>query len=355
MDRSLRETLLRSGAVVNGATRMALHFGEPEAELRATLESCALLDRSDLARIVAGGPDILDLLNRLSTGGVEGLQPGQGRPTVLTTNKGRIVERLFVHHLGSDGVLLVGGAGSAARIAEHLARYTFAEQTGLSDRTADSCQLALVGPRAGEALEAAGLARPDRFAGIEDSFEGQRFHVLGEDGLTGEGVSVFVSAAMAGSMWRALSLAAGRCGGRPAGSLAGEAWRVLRGIPAAGHELTEDYNPLEAGLREAVSFDKGCYVGQEVVARLNTYDKVSRTLVGLLLPVGAEPPDPRTPLFFQQREVGRLTTSLVPPGWGHPIALAYLKRKIVEQGIELEVGAPDADLVGRVIALPFPA
>ena len=158
---------------------------------------------------------------------------------------------------------------------------------------------------------------------------------------------------MAGSMWQALNLACSKCGGRPAGSIAAEAWRILRGLPLSGHELTEEFNPLEAGLRDAVSFEKGCYVGQEVVARLNSYDKVSRSLVGLVLPEESAPPGPGAPLFFQEHEVGQVTSSTVPPGWSHPVALAYLKRKVAETGIELSVGTSDGELIARMVTLPF--
>jgi folate-binding protein YgfZ len=353
MDHSLRETLLRSGANLDGSSHMALHFGDPEAELRAALDCCAIVDRSDLGRVLASGPDVLDLLHRLSTGDVKDLEAGRGRSTVVTTPKGRIMERLFVHHLGDRGVLLICGPASAKHVIEHLDRYTFAEQTGLTDATEPLCQLALVGPKAVEALQAAGFTRPDPLCSVEIEFEGTPAHVVGGDGLSGDGYSVLVSREMAGSMWQALYLACSKCGGRPAGSLAAEGWRVLRGLPVSGHELTEDYNPLEAGLREAVSFDKGCYVGQEVVARLNTYDKISRSLVGLVFPEGSAPPEPEAPLFFQEQEVGRVTSSSIPPGWSHPVALAYLKRKVAEAGIELSVGAPDGDLLARMVTLPF--
>lgn len=353
MDHSLHETLLRSGANLDGSSHMPLHFGDAEAELGAALDCCAVVDRSDLGRVLSTGPDLLDLLHRLSTGDVKGLEAGQGRSTVVTTPKGRIVERLFVHHLGDRGVLLVGGPGSGARVIEHLERFTFAEQTELTDATDTLCQLALVGPNAAEALQATGFDRPEPFCGVEIEFEGLTAYVVGEDGLSGEGYSVLVTKEMAGSMWQALNLACGKCGGRPAGSVAAESWRILRGLPLSGHELTEDYNPLEAGLREAVSFAKGCYVGQEVVARLNTYDKISRSLVGLVFPDGSAPPGPGAPLFFREDEVGRVTSSVVPPGRSHPIALAYLKRKIAETGIELSVGASDGELVARMVTVPF--
>jgi len=353
VDHDLHQVLLRSGAIIDGASRLPLQFGEPEAELRAALRECALVDRSDLGRIVASGPDLLDLLHRLSTGAVRGLAPGHGATTVLTTAKGRIVERLFVHHLRVGEVLLVGGPRSAGRVMDHLRVYTFAERTGLEDRTETLYQLAVLGPAAGAALQAAGLEAPEPHGNLEVEFEGRTIHVLGQEGWSSEGFSVLVPREAAGSIWQSLNLAVGSVGGRAAGSLAAEAWRVLRGLPAAGHELTDEYNPLEAGLRSAVSFDKGCYVGQEVVARLNTYDKVSRVLVGFVLPAEAQLPARDLPLYFQDAEVGRLTSAVLPPGWPHPVALGYLKRRVAEPGVEVTVGAPDSKLLARMSALPF--
>ncbi|HKQ62979.1 MAG TPA: glycine cleavage T C-terminal barrel domain-containing protein, partial [Candidatus Polarisedimenticolaceae bacterium] len=132
-----------------------------------------------------------------------------------------------------------------------------------------------------------------------------------------------------------------------------ECWRVLRGVPAAGAELNEEHNPLEAGLWDAVSFDKGCYVGQEVVARLRTYDKVARRLVGLEFAAGTLPPERGTPLFDAGREVGSVTSALRLPG-GRTIALGYVKPRQVE--LEQEVRAADAEggPIARLVALPFP-
>jgi folate-binding protein YgfZ len=348
----LRDTLLRSGAVIDGASSRPLHFGGPEAELGAALRLAALADRSDQGRVLGQGPDLLDLLQRLSTAQLAELEPDSGKPTVLTSPKGRIVERLFVHRL-EEGLLLVGGPGSAQRVIAHLDRYTFSEQTGLTDVGEETCQLVLVGPRAADALLAAGLAAPERFHSVRADFEGSTIHVLGEDGLSGDGFSVVAPARLGGSLWQSLVLAVSKFDGRPAGEEALEAWRILRGLPAPGHELTEDHNPLEAGLEEAVSFDKGCYVGQEVVARLNTYDKIARKLCGLELAAGAACPAPGTALFKRGREVGRLTSAVLPPGFDHPVGLAYLKRRELDEAEPLAVGAANASAIARLVELPF--
>ena len=189
---------------------------------------------------------------------------------------------------------------------------------------------------------------PERHAAAQGKLEGRTIHVLGQDGLSGDGFSVLAPAELGASVWQSLVIAVSKFDGRAAGEQALEAWRVLSGLPVAGHELTEDSNPLEAGLGEAVSFDKGCYVGQEVVARLNTYDKVARRLYGLQLATGAPCPTAGTPLFIHGRKIGRITSALQPPGYDHPVAMAYIKHRNLEEEKTLAVGAADASLMSQV-------
>jgi folate-binding protein YgfZ len=138
----------------------------------------------------------------------------------------------------------------------------------------------------------------------------------------------------------------------PAGDRAVEAWRILRGLPDNGSELTEERNPLEAGLWDAVSFSKGCYVGQEVVARLNTYDKVTRDLRGLTFPEGVEPPERGAPLLAGPRRVGEITSALRPPGRPGAVALGFVKREHSDPGTRLDAGG-DGGVRATVVELPF--
>jgi len=328
------------------------HFGEPESELASAFETCILVDRSDLSSILATGPDLLGLLNRLSTGKVDDLTAGEGRPTVLTTSKGRIVERLFVHHLGERGVLMVGSAGSSGRVLEHLDRFTFSENTGLADVTPETRLFALVGPRAAEAAERAGLPIPAPYACARTA-SSPLVDVLGQDGMSSCGLTVRVRRDDAGPTWDRLHDAVQRTGGRAAGEAAIESYRVLCGFPAGGAELTEDHNPLEAGLLDAISFDKGCYVGQEVVARLNSRDKVARRLIGVALDTSDAPPPRGAEVFVGERPVGRITSALIPAGSDHPVGIAYVKRREADVGDACRVDAPERAFVGRLIELPF--
>jgi tRNA-modifying protein YgfZ len=304
----------------------------PADRLAAARARCGVVDRSDLGRLIATGPDLLDLLHRLSTGDVKGLKPGEGRPTVLTSPKGRIVERLFVHHLGADGVLLVAGPDAAPRVLAHLKKFTFAEDTGLSDLTPSTAAHAVVGPSWADAARAAGLPELPPFGAAACQIAGARVRVVRTNGFDARGVLVICDRGDGSRVRTALVAAAESIGGVAMDAAALEAWRVLERLPAAGAELTEDHNPLEAGLRDAVSFTKGCYVGQEVVARLNTYDKVSRELVRLDLAPGAPAPARGAAVRSEGREVGVITSSVLLPGGDAAVALAYVKSRDIPKG-----------------------
>jgi folate-binding protein YgfZ len=289
--------------------------------------TCAVADRSDLGRLIATGPDLLGLLHRLSTGDVKDLRPGEGRPTVITNAKGRMVARLSVHHLGDDGVLLVAGPEAAPRVLAHLKKFTFAEKTGLGDVTAATFAFVLLGPRWAGAARAAGIPDLAPYGSSVCTLTGIRVHAARTNGFDAEGVLVIGPRDDAGHVRAALEVAASSEGGGAIEADTLEAWRILRGHPASGHELTEEHNPLEAGLRDAISFTKGCYVGQEVIARLNTYGKVSRALVRLELEPDAPVPAPGAAVLHGGSTIGAITSAIRPPGRSAPVALAYVKSR----------------------------
>ena len=317
--------------------------------LDAAERATALADRSNLGRLMATGPDLLGLLHRLSTGDVQSLLPGEGRPTVLTSAKGRIVDRLSVHHFGAEGVLLVAGPEGAAGVLAHLARYTFAESTGLSDITASTFAFALFGPSWEASAAAAGIPMLSPYGASSCALAGVRVLVARTNGFDDQGLLVIGPRGSDEPVLAALSQAAASQGGAKVGPEALESWRILKGLPAHGHELTEDHNPLEAGLRDAISFTKGCYVGQEVVARLNTYAKVSRRLVRLELSPGVPVPELGAAVVLRGAVVGRVTSAIRPPGRAAPVALAYVKSREIGDATSVAVdlgGVPhDATIV----------
>lgn len=318
--------------------------------LEAAERACAVADRSDLGRMLATGPDLPSLLHRLSTADVKNLQPGEGRPTVLTSAKGRIVERLSVHHLGDAGVLLVAGPEAATRVLLHLRKFTFAENTGLTDIGAETFAFALLGPRWQDAARVCGIPDLPPYGASSCTVAGTRVEVARTNGFDAEGVLVVGARDAAPPVQEALVEAAGALGGGVIDSGELEAWRILRGLPAPGRELTEEHNPLEAGLRDAVSFTKGCYVGQEVVARLNTYGKVSRALVRVEFPPGTPVPAAGAAILRGGEVIGTITSAVLPPGRVAPVALAYVKaREIGDAAVDVTVESGGSS-VAAVIA-----
>ena len=300
----------------------------PEDEYRALTSGVAVLDRSDVGRLIVTGDDALDLLNRLSTNELATLEIGAGAATVLTTNKGRIVDLLHVHRDG-DRLVVFTSPGNQQRVAEWIDFYTFVEDVTVEDLTQGTAMLSLTGLASTAYLDeltdgqASSLATFDR---LSVQVSKVPVDVYRSDFL---GTPSFDIAVDAEHKERLKTILTDR-GAVPVGVDAVEAVRVQRGIPAFGKELTEDYNPHEANLVHHVSFSKGCYIGQEVIARLQTYKKVSKFLVGLGWDgVG---PGPDSFLVHDGKRMGIVTSVARLPHTGGNVGLGYVRKQFVDDG-----------------------
>lgn len=231
------------------------------------------------------GEDRLDFLHRMSTGRLADLAPGQGRATAFTTDAGRVVDQVTCH-VGQDGVVLVtSGPGAALILAEHLRRYVlFADRVRVTDASNQVVVTRLLGPGARAAAEvgaqsdASSLAPGDWRVVRDGHAETWLLRHADPGGMQG-----FDLVAPAGGPAESI---AGRLAAWGANVLTTDQYsgaRVLLGRPQFGAEIDGTTNPYELGLDDLVSDDKGCYIGQEVLARLVTYEKVQRRLVALLL------------------------------------------------------------------------
>jgi tRNA-modifying protein YgfZ len=332
---------------MRGAAECAAPAGAlaPGGQYQAAHAAVVLADRSDLGRIRFTGKDAADLLHRLSTNATKDLRSGSGVATVLTTNKGRILDLITLHR--TEGALF--GLCAATRvlpILEWIERYTFREVVTAEDQTASHHTLGLHGPHAGAVVarlfgeEAAGLA----LHGVAGASLGAvPVLVVRSFPLAGESFLLTVAAESAGALRTAVHEGAGE----PvveAGAAILEVLRVEAGLPAPDHELTEEHNPWEARLDDAISLTKGCYVGQEVVARLNTYKKVARTLVRIAIPGTAVTLATGDPVRAGAETIGVVTSSVViPDGAGRTLALGYVRSADATAGRSVEVehaGAP---------------
>lgn len=313
----------------------------PEAgaaeEYRAARAGAVLAGRSDLGRLSIRGRDALDLLHRLTTNSIKDLGPGEGTAAVFTTPKGRIRDLVLLHRLEEE-ILCIAGPGRAAPVAEWIGQYTFREEVAVADRTRSHGTLGLFGARAAEAVaalfgeEAAG--RPPHHP-LRLTLAGIPLVLCRTFPLAGEGFHLTAEAAPLPALRAALLEAVP--GLTPAGPASLEALRIEAGLPEHGRELTEAYNPWEARLDDAISLTKGCYVGQEVIARLNTYRKVSRLLVRLRVE-GAAPPEAGSMLESGGETIGTLTSAAVVPGEGRVVALGYVRDEDAVAGKEIAIG-----------------
>ena len=317
------------------------------AGYEALQSGAGLLDRSCVGRVSFSGDDALDLLHRLSTNDLLALEPGEAAHTVLTSPKGRIVDLLYVLRRDEDNLVFTAPE-TRREVVDWVDFYTFAEDVETKDLTDETAMFSLSGPVSGDVLKtlAEGGAVPPA-AGVHASvnLDGTTATIVRSDSLRDEGYDVIVAREAGREVWSGLCEA----GAHPIGAEAYEAVRVERGIPLFGRELGESYNPLEAGLLEYVSFTKGCYVGQEVVTRLNTYQKVQKRLAGFEFD---GPTSHGAKLMLGGKQAGVVTSVAVSPAGGERIGLGYVKKLLPEEGSVLEVDG--SSVTARVSPVPDP-
>jgi folate-binding protein YgfZ len=315
---------------------MASPTVELDGQYRQLREECGLLDRSGRGKLVVSGPDAAEYLQGQLTNDVEALAPGEGCYAALLDRKGHMQGDMRVLRLAAEEIWLDTEAEALEAVRRHLETYKIGRQVEVEDVTAERAIASAIGPRS---VEVAGTAVLPEHASEATVVGGVDCLAVG----TTEGIDLIAAAADAGRL-RAAFLAAG------AAEVSAEAAEVLRieaGRPRFGAEMSAETMPAEAGIVErAVNFEKGCYIGQEPVARLHYKGRPNRRLRGLELSAPARPGDA---LRLGEKEVGRIGSACVSPARG-PIALAIVRRE-AEPGAELSAG--EDGTTARVVDLPF--
>jgi tRNA-modifying protein YgfZ len=307
--------------------------------LAAVREGVVAVDRPDLATIGLRGADVLRYLHAVCTQDTAGLRPGEAAEALLLSPKGRI-EFAFRLAVLADGVLLDTDGDAAPALAERLARFVFRYDVTVAEPVKGA--VSLLGPAADGALAAAGLPVPAGGPGDPGD--------PGGPGLVAHRTAVGVD--LVGPDAPAAAGALERAGVAAAPAELWELVRVERGLPRAGRELTDDVLAEEAGLLGShVHLDKGCYPGQETVARVHNLGQVQRRLAGLRFGPdgpGGLPAPPTDLVTDDGRRAGQLRSVVDHPELG-PIGLAYVRR-VVEPGRLVLAG----DHPATVVELPFP-
>ncbi|MEA2155863.1 MAG: hypothetical protein QOE11_2003 [Solirubrobacteraceae bacterium] len=311
------------------------------AEYRALTQGCGLLDRSERGKLALTGSGAREFLAGQVTNDIVGLADGAGQYAAFLTPKGKMVGDMRVLAVGEPEpeLLLDTERATLQALFDMVRRFKIGYEVELHKRTVQRGLLSLVGPGA-RALAGADELAPEEHAHRPGSIAGRPVRLIATDA----GVDVLCDADDTDAVREALVDA----GATPVSEAATEILRVERGRPRYGAELDDSTIPQEAGLNErAVSFTKGCYVGQETVARLFYRGKPNRHLRGLRL---SEPAPSGAELRLGERVVGQLASSVVSPVHG-PIALALVRREAaVGDTVAVEGGAS-----AEVVDLPFAA
>jgi tRNA-modifying protein YgfZ len=343
MNEELKRLQVASGASFTELNSIPLSFGNDLAAKQAAREGVAVCDRSHWGRILVSDSDRLRFLHNQTTNDFQKLKSGEGVDTVFVTSTARNID-LVTAYVGEDAVLLLVSPNSSEKMMQWMDRYIFfADKVKLQDITSTTATFSLIGVQSDSIIQQMGWeALSDRPYGTHQlcKFEDMEVRVAVGSGLATPGYNLIVEAVHAATLWQELI----KLGVIPLGDRVWEQLRIEQGRPMPGTELTEDYNPLEAGLWKTISFEKGCYIGQETIARLNTYKGVKLQLWGVRLdaPVTVE-----TAIMQEGEKIGKLT-SYTDTENGH-LGLAYIRTKAAGEGLSVRVG----ETSGELVAVPF--
>ena len=308
------------------------------AEYRAVTEACGVLDRSTRGKLALSGGEAKGFLQGQVTNDVEALTPGSGCYAAFLTPKGKMLGDLRILDAGEE-LLLDTERVALQALFNMIRRFSIGYGVALHKRTLERGLVSLIGPTADALLAKAGPLPPTENSHLLVSVGGFDARAIRTD----VGIDLLCGAADTEALLAALL----GLGAVPVGEGVAECLRVERGRPRYGIDLDDSVIPQEAGLNaRAVSFTKGCYVGQETVARLHYRGKPNRHLRGLRC---SGPAGTGAEVSFAGRVVGHVASSVESPRLG-PIALALVRRE-APPGSEVQVGAEAVS--AEVVELPF--
>ena len=321
------------------------HFGDASTEVQAARESAIVVDRSERGKLLFTGEDRASFLHGMLTNTVEGLEDGDGNHAALTDAKGSTRADMWVYHWG-DSLAMETEPGLQSAVSEFLDKYIIADDVTISEVSSDYSIVGLHGPAADQILDVAG--GPTDLGPYQSrccEIEGVRVRVCKRSYCGELGYDLWVAAD-----WGAQVFEAVRAGGaQPAGQVAVETLRIESGMPRYGLDVDDRVIPLEGGMADTVDFTKGCFIGQEVLAKMHNLGQPRRYLVGVLVE-GQDPPVPETELVRDGKTVGLVKSGVYSEAVEQIVCLASVRRGNEASGTQLTT---PADQVCEVVSLPF--
>ncbi|MDX2078677.1 MAG: hypothetical protein SFZ02_19755 [bacterium] len=336
-----------------------LHFGDTLGEYHAIKKGGILLDRRHEGRLLVSGTGVLAWLDNIATNKLVDIQPKTGKPTLFTNATARILDRAMVYVLDGERVVILTEPNRGDALSAYLRGNIFyQDKVTVTDWRPVYHQFALHGTRADELMytllsenshsqyindklgdekKAETPSVEGVYAVLEGAIADSPIYAFRQKPLVGSTWVLLTPTESAGMVWKALVDNGKSLGIIPSGGLVYNALRIASGRPSTARELTTEYIPLELGLWDEVSFSKGCYTGQEILARMESRNKLARVLMRISLSQFAEA---GTPLFYEGKQVGEITSSVIAPD-GSLHAMAVVKTGIAGHGVVVKIASSD--------------
>jgi folate-binding protein YgfZ len=343
---------------VNGCEFVA-DYGDWRREHTALRATAAVIDLSARGRLCLTGADRVRFLNGQVTNDVKALATGEGCYAVLINAKGRMQSDLFVYQLPEE-LLLDFEPGFSVQVAARLEKYVIADDVQVVDAAPHYGLLSVQGPKASAVVNALALGvelptkKPLSSVSVQDADAGD-LYLMNQSRVGTGGFDLFIPVGALAAVADKLIFAAKALGGGACGWTALETARIEAGLPRFGVDMDDTNLPPEAGIEApAISYTKGCYTGQEVIARIRTYGQVAKALRGLRLADDLPSlPARGDKLVHGGKEVGHVTNAVWSPALKANIAFGYVRREHHAVGTELVLRSAAGESAARVVELPF--
>jgi folate-binding protein YgfZ len=327
-------------------------------------KSNVIIDRTYFGKLRLWGSDALDFLNRISTNDLRGFSPGMGAGTVLTDEKGKMIDFLTIYVLKAEEnyqeILALLSYEAMDKVKGWLNKLIIMDDVKFEDVSDEFVVLSIYGTGASDLIKRDFKVDHKHFLDISKmpaynfirGFIGDAEVILARaNEFMISGYNLIFKNDFGVEIWKLLL----NRGFVPIGNDVFEVLRIESGFPAYGKEITQEYNPLEANLGKFVSFSKGCYIGQEVLARIDSYNKLQRKLVGFVIEKGKTKSrvEEGSIVCSGDEEIGKLTSVDFSYGFQKVIALGYVKIKYAIQGERVEICSGDDKFQAIIVIPPF--
>ena len=330
------------------------HFTDSHEEHRAVRQGVGVIDLSHRGRLRLTGNDRAAYLHRIISNDVEGLSVGEGNYATILTNRGKIIADMKLY-VFEDSIGIETNAETRSILYQELDKYLIADDVTIEDFTEHTGAVGVHGPKSAELLqEIYGFDVGDlpEYHNVVHEIDGRRI-ICVRANETGEvGYNLCTASESMDWLWDTILTKGRAFGAEPVGLTALDSLRIEAGIPRFGAELGDSIFPQEAELEGAISFEKGCYIGQEIVARMKYRGHPNRLLRGFEI-MGDTPPQSGDRLFDGDKEIGWLTSAVVSPTFGKTIGMGYVRVAFTDEGSQVEVETADSRVDATVRLLPF--